>query len=98
MTDVPRFVYGEADGPQNSSRYVHSTDHLRLKNLTFGYTFPRKLTRKAMIEKARLYFSGSNLLTWAAWKQYDPEVPVSGEVFCETPIMRTFSFGLQMTF
>lgn len=98
VTDVPRFVYGEADGPQNSSRYVHSTDHLRLKNLTFGYTFPRKLTRKAMIEKARLYFSGSNLLTWAAWKQYDPEVPVSGEVFCETPIMRTFSFGLQMTF
>ena len=98
VTDVPRFVYGEADGPQNSSRYVHSTDHLRLKNLTFGYTFPRKLTRKAMIEKARLYFSGSNLLTWAAWKQYDPEVPVNGEVFCETPIMRTFSFGLQMTF
>ena len=98
VTDVPRFVYGEADGLQNSSRYVHSTDHLRLKNLTFGYTFPRKLTRKAMIEKARLYFSGSNLLTWAAWKQYDPEVPVSGEVFCETPIMRTFSFGLQMTF
>lgn len=98
VTNVPRFVYGQGEGPKNSSRYIHSTDHIRLKNLTFGYTFPRKLTRKALIRKARLYFSGTNLLTWAAWKHYDPETPVNGEVFCEAPQMRTFSFGLQLTF
>lgn len=97
-TDVPRFVYGEADGPQNSSRYIHSTDHLRLKSLTFGYTLPKKWLRKLLVDNARVYFSGSNLLTWAKWKQYDPETPVNGEVFCETPPMRTFSFGLQLSF
>lgn len=98
VTDVPRFVLNGPAGPQNSSRYIHSTDHLRLKNLTLGYTLPSAWTEKALIERARLYFSGSNLLTWAKWKQYDPEVPVSGEVFCETPPMRSFSFGVEITF
>lgn len=98
VTDVPRFVYGEAAGPQNSSRYIHSTNHLRLKNLTLGFTLPSAWTHKAMIDKARIYFSGSNLLTWAKWKQYDPETPVNGEVFCEAPPMRTFNFGVQITF
>ena len=98
QTNVPRFVYGEDAGPQNSSRYIHSTNHLRLKNLTFGFTLPSEWTRKALIDKARIYFSGSNLLTWAKWKQYDPETPVNGEVFCEAPAMRTFNFGVQLTF
>lgn len=35
--------------------------YLRLKNVTLGYTFPKEWTRKAFIEKARIYFSGSNL-------------------------------------
>lgn len=98
ITDVPRFVLGQGAGPQNSSRYVHSTDHLRLKSLTLGFTLPRQWMDKVMVDKARIYFSGSNLLTWAKWKQYDPEVPMSGEVFCETPPMRTFSFGVEVTF
>ena len=98
QTDVPRFVYGENAGASNSSRYIHSTDHLRLKNLTVGYKLPAKWVNKALINSARIYFSGSNLLTWAKWKQYDPETPVNGAVFCETPPMRTFSFGVQLTF
>ena len=98
ITDVPRFVLEQSAGPQNSSRYIHSTDHIRLKNLTIGFTLPGQWTRKALIENARIYFSGSNLLTWAKWKQYDPEVPVNGEVFCEAPAMRTFNFGVEITF
>ena len=98
QTDVPRFVFGEKASVTNSSRYIHSTDHLRLKNLTLGFTLPDQWTNKALISKARVYFSGSNLLTWAKWKQYDPETPVNGEVYCEAPPMRTFSFGVQLTF
>lgn len=86
ITDIPRFVLGRSDKVSGgSSRFVHSTDHLRLKNLTFGFTLPHNWTDKVLLDKVRVYFSGSNLLTWAKWKQYDPEVPVSGEVFCETP-------------
>ena len=98
ITDVPRFVLEQGAGPQNSSRYIHSTDHIRLKNLTLGFTLPEQWTQKALIENARIYFSGTNLLTWAKWNQYDPEVPVNGEVFCEAPAMRTFNFGVEITF
>ena len=98
QTDIPRFSYADKAKAVNSSRYVHSTDHLRLKNLTLGFTLPQQWVNKAMIENARIYFSGSNLLTWAKWKQYDPETPVNGEVWCESPAMRTFSFGVQLTF
>lgn len=98
ITDVPRFVLEQGAGPQNSSRYIHSTDHIRLKNLTLGFTLPGQWTQKALIENARIYFSGTNLLTWAKWNQYDPEVPVNGEVFCEAPAMRTFNFGIEITF
>ncbi len=62
-----------------------------------GVTLPESWTRKLMVEKARVYFSGSNLLTWAKWNKYDPEVPVNGEVFCDAPVMRTFNFGIQLT-
>lgn len=98
ITDVSRFVLEQGAGPQNSSRYIHSTDHIRLKNLTLGFTLPGQWTQKALIENARIYFSGTNLLTWAKWNQYDPEVPVNGEVFCEAPAMRTFNFGVEITF
>lgn len=98
QTDIPRFVYGEPATSTNSSRYIHSTDHLRLKNFTLGFTLPNQWTQKLMIDKIRVYFSGNNLLTWAKWKQYDPETPVNGEVFCEAPAMRTFSFGAQLSF
>lgn len=98
VTDVPRFVANQPASDSNSSRYIHSTNHLRLKNLTLGFTLPQRWTQKALIENARIYFSGSNLLTWAKWKQYDPETPVNGEVWCEAPAMRTFNFGIQLSF
>lgn len=98
QTDIPRFVYNKSATSTNSSRYIHSTDHLRLKNFTLGFTLPNQWTQKLMIDKVRIYFSGNNLLTWAKWKQYDPETPVNGEVFCEAPAMRTFSFGAQLSF
>ena len=51
VTDVPRFVLGQAAGPQNSSRYVHSTDHLRVKNLTLGFTLPDQWLTKLVSVK-----------------------------------------------
>ena len=57
-------VSGIANGCNNyypQSRYLTDMSYLRLKNVTVGYTLPKEWTRKAYIEKARIYFSGSNL-------------------------------------
>lgn len=62
ITDVPRFVYGNKKGGNyNSSRAIHSTDHIRLKSLILGLNAPKAWLQKLGIGNARIYFSGTNL-------------------------------------
>ena len=97
ITDVPRFVYGNKKGGNyNSSRAIHSTDHIRLKSLILGLNAPKAWLQKLGIGNARIYFSGTNLLTWAAYDQYDPEM--SGVVGFYTPPLKTYAFGLELKF
>ena len=97
ITDVPRFVYGnKRGGNYNSSRAIHSTDHIRLKSLILGLNAPKAWLQKLGIGNARIYFSGTNLLTWAAYDQYDPEM--SGVVGFYTPPLKTYAFGLELKF
>ena len=97
ITDVPRFVYGNKKGGNyNSSRAIHSTDHIRLKSLILGLNAPKAWLQKLGIGNARIYFSGTNLLTWAAYDQYDPEM--SGVVGFYTPPLETYAFGLELKF
>ena len=86
------------------TRYLTDMSYLRLKNVTVGYTLPKEWTRKAFIEKARIYFSGSNLFLLHKGNDLpvDPEVN-TGEGLSyggwgrTAPITRTFSFGVQVT-
>jgi len=100
ITNIPRYVaFQNANNvPQNSTRYLHDADYIRLKTLSFGYTLPENLTKKVYMNRVRLYFSGSNLWTSAAWKNYDPEQPIGGFVFASTPVTRTFCFGADINF
>lgn len=59
------------------SRYLMNMAYLRFKTLTFGYTLPANITRKALIQKARVYFSADNLcFLYNGMKDYplDPEI------------------------
>ena len=85
-------------------KYLVNLAYLRLKNLTVGYTIPQRLTRKATIEKIRIYASFDNLADLVNHtKQYglDPEMnanaSVNGTWGRTEPIYRTYSFGLQVS-
>lgn len=94
---LPQFAYGNKN--IQSSRWMMSTNHLRLKNMTVGFTLPQNWIRKAGIEKLRAYISGNNLLTWKSKDLYvDPEVPVDGLCTFETPSLRTVTFGIELGF
>lgn len=72
-------VSGIMEGQNNyypQSKYLINMAYLRLKNITFGYTLPVELTRKAYIENARVYFSCNNpcLLYKGHKLPLDPEV------------------------
>ncbi len=91
------------------TRYLSDMSYLRFKNLTFGYTIPAFLTQKALIQKARVYFTAENLCfihNGMKGTGIDPEIGGSrGGLYYTnqdfgrvTPMPRTFSFGMQVTF
>lgn len=77
-----------------SERHLHTGDYIKLKNLSVGYTFPRMWTTKAYIQNLRVYASFENLLTITGFDGLDPEMR-SGDGYAP---MRTYSFGLNVTF
>lgn len=94
--------------------FLQNAAYLRLKNLTLDYTFPKKLTEKVNIEKLRIYFSGENLLTFSPiykhTSMFDPEVIGKGDTDFggqtsttagdgySYPMLKTFTFGINLTF
>jgi TonB-linked SusC/RagA family outer membrane protein len=86
------------DVNQKSSRHLHSGTFARLKNITLSYTLPKNIVNKFTASNMRVYFSGANLLTFAAYKVYDPEAHTDGTKGWEMPIGKTYSFGLELSF
>ncbi|MCQ2333190.1 MAG: TonB-dependent receptor [Paludibacteraceae bacterium] len=91
------------------SQFLLNAAYCRLKNLTLGYTIPQRLTRKAYIEKLRVYFTAENVCElFNGMKNYpvDPEVTTSSQGSNDgngyygriDPMNRTLSCGLQITF
>lgn len=94
---LPRFTYGNVN--TQSSRWLYSTDHLRLKSVTLGYSIPTQVLKKIGIGKTRVYASANNLLTFKKSDLYlDPETPINGLVTYETPPLKTFTFGIEVEF
>ena len=99
-------VSGISAGNHNfypQSRYLSDMSYLRLKNITIGYTIPQLLTKKAYIQRARVYFSADNMFTlFRGNSDYplDPELNSnSGNSWGRaTPITKSVSVGLQVTF
>jgi TonB-linked SusC/RagA family outer membrane protein len=87
-----------ADAQQKSSRFMNKADYMRLKSLTIGYDIPKSITSKVKISNARVYFNGQNLWTLAAYDVYDPEVNEYGSRGWETPIGKTYTFGVEFSF
>jgi hypothetical protein len=77
-----------------SDFYLYNASYLKLKNLQIGYTIPEKLSKKALISRARIYLSGENLWTITNYPGLDPEIG-SGVGY---PTMRQYSVGLNVTF
>lgn len=85
------------------TRYILNMAYLRLKNVTVGYTIPQKATRKICIDKIRVYGTINNALDIINHNRnlgIDPEINEKsnydwGRV---DPLLRTYSFGVQLTF
>lgn len=103
----PRAMYNNQDkGNLASSRYLESSDYLKLRSLILGYNFDLK---KYGIQTLRLSVSGENLFTITDYSGVDPELPAGTNdkgVLSVTntggisvyPAVRKFMLGVNLTF
>jgi TonB-linked SusC/RagA family outer membrane protein len=109
-TEQPRngFYYAQYGGYTNS-HFIEDASFLRLKNITLGYTIP---TRINFLSSVRLYVVAENVFTLTKYSGWDPEVDTKGYEakgsqtanagggldFNSYPSMKSFTFGLNVTF
>ncbi len=98
---LPKVVAG--DPHHNTSwtndLFVEDGNYLRLKVLQIGYSLPRNLTQKLLLQKLRIFVQGENLFTATKYSGYDPEVGTRNGFDGGTyPQARTFTFGANIVF
>ncbi len=90
-----------------NDRYLVNAAYLRLKNLSVGYTIPKKLLSKVNISKLRFYCNGENLFEFDKMGDIpiDPEIDWTTQTSADSrsfgrsyPYRRTVSFGMQLEF
>ena len=96
--------------PYSSKRVAQSwaiedASFLRLSSLTIGYTLPEKWTKKILVDRIRIYATGTNLFCWTPYTGYDPEVdtrrstPLTPNVdYSAFPKTRSWVFGINLSF
>ncbi|OYD41602.1 SusC/RagA family TonB-linked outer membrane protein [Sphingobacterium cellulitidis] len=100
-----------ANNFQVQSRYLLDLSYTRIKNITFGYMFPKSFIAPAKLNNLRVYVALENFFTWDKLNglPIDPEVENGFSMFNEsnynggrtgvgTPTFKSASFGIQLNF
>lgn len=93
--EFPRLTYGDnKNNYQESNYWLRDGSYLRLKTLDIGYTFPKAWVNKIHLNQVRVFFIGTNLLTFSPFKYWDPELGSSdGKKY---PLNKTLSLGVSV--
>jgi len=89
-----------------TDKYVEDGSYLRLSSITIGYSLPEAWLKKAHIQTARIFFTGSNLFCATKYTGADPEVDTRSKInplatnvdFSAFPKSRAFNFGINLSF
>lgn len=86
---------------KTQTRYLQNAAYARLKNVTIGYTLPKKISQKFAVENLRVFLSLENMWTITNFtKMGDPELidATTREFGTVYPLSKTVSFGINVTF
>jgi hypothetical protein len=93
---LPRL--GGVNNSVTSTFYIQDMSYLRLRNIELGYTIPQSVSQKVLIQKARIFVSGQNLLTFTKVENFDPERQRGGNTDQTTPLYKVISAGINIKF
>ncbi|MNU83510.1 TonB dependent receptor [compost metagenome] len=95
----PRFEQLPNTGSPNtqlSDYWLLNASYIRLKNVQLGYAIPKNLLTKWKLSGLRIYANAENIFTSSNYRKgWDPEINSSGAYY---PIMRNFTFGVNLSF
>ncbi|WP_281225988.1 SusC/RagA family TonB-linked outer membrane protein [Flavobacterium aquiphilum] len=105
VTNMPRAVYGAGYNWLGSDRYVEDASFLRLRSITFNYTFNKNFIKKLRLEDLNWYVTADNIYTFTKYKGQNPEANMKGgDIFAiavdnaSTPPTRRLTLGLSVRF
>ena len=98
-SQIPRLQLNDQTASELSDRWLTSASYLSIRNLTLGYTLPKKFTDKIGIEGVRVYLTADNLWYTSARRGLDVRESFSGKNSYETySAIRTVSGGITLSF
>ena len=86
-------VQGDERNNTPSDFWLLDKSYFRLKNIQLGYTVPKTISQKLLLENLRFYASIDNALTFTKYQGLDPEI--NGTSY---PTFRMTTFGVNLTF
>lgn len=91
----PRLTFGgNSNNYRPSTFWLKDGSYLRLKTLEIGYNLPSGWINKIHGKSVRLFFIGTNLLTFSKFKLWDPEMGSSNGT--QYPLTKSVSMGLSI--
>lgn len=102
-TSIPRAQWGDPIGNSDfSSRWIEDASYLRMKNITFSYSFDKKFLN--FFRSGTIYVTGENLLTATKYLGLDPEFSYSysdamqGFDYAKMIQPKSIKFGVNLNF
>ena len=102
-TRYPNYTGGNGGFFAPNSATIEDASYVRLKNVSIGYNIP--VAKIKEISSARIYVTGTNLLTFTDYSGFDPEVNIRGGNnlsqgidFASYPRAQTFTLGINIGF
>ncbi len=79
--------------------FYQSRSFVRLQDVSFAYSIPEAITKRARLGSVQIYVSGKNLATWTKWKGWDPEFGAGGRSpESNGPLLKTYVAGINISF
>lgn len=95
--DYPRLTTSSTSHSlRNTSFWMTDGSYFKLRTAEFSYMLPVSLLKKISISQAKLFISGTDLLSFSTIKELDPEDSYAG--LTKYPMMKTVSLGLKVSF
>ena len=89
----------------NNTRYLQNLRYLRIKNVSVGYSLPKKAIKHVGLSNMRIYFTGENLEYFSPIKKHSAYIDPEGALDRSSsynrafyPWQKSYMFGVDITF